>query len=174
MTDDERTDEDRDALADRAEERPRRREPRPNKSSRTLWYVLGGAGCLLVLICGGGVALIVWGVNAFTKDLPAVQSTVDSFFDALKADKLDDAYATCSTGYQRQTSREQFAAFVKQYGAFQRHQTRSMNGFNIFSGTAGKQARIQQTLHEPNNAMTCTLILVVENGTWKVDKVTVP
>ncbi len=45
---------------------------------------------------------------------------------------------------------------------------------HIYSGTNGKQARIQMTLQAPNNATTCTLILVDEGGAWKVNQISVP
>lgn len=151
-----------------------RRKRSSGGSSRTLWYVLGGAGCFCVLICGGVIAFAVWGFKAFTRDLPDIQAASDRYLDAIKSGKLDDAYSMTSAGYRNRTTTDQFAAFVKQFGALSRHQSRSMNGFRVFNGTAGKQATLQMTLHEPGNAMNCTLLLVDENGAWKVDRFTVP
>ena len=152
----------------------RSRQPRSTGSNRTLWLILGGTGCSIVLVCGGIVALAVWGVSAFTKDFPAVEGVANEFFDAVKAGNLEVAFNKTSAGYRAKNTPEQFASFIEQHETFSKHTTRTMNGFNIYSGTNGKQARIQMTLQAPNNATTCTLILVDEGGAWKVNQISVP
>ncbi len=161
-------------VGDRDDEEPRRRKSRSKGSNRSLWWILGGAGCLIVLVCGGGIALVVWGVNAFTKEMPAVQGVADSFFEAIKAGNMEVAYSKTSAAYRGQNTPERFAAFINQYETLTKHTTRTMNGFNIFTGTSGKTSRIQMTLQAPNNAMTCTLLLVEEGGVWKVNQISVP
>lgn len=79
-----------------------------------------------------------------------------------------------AAGYRAKNTPEQFASFIKQHETLSKHTTRTMNGFNIYSGTNGKQARIQMTLQAPNNATTCTLILVDEGGAWKVNQISIP
>jgi hypothetical protein len=153
---------------------PRRRRPRPNRSNRNLWVILGGIGCLVLLVCGGLVAMVFWGVSAFTKDLPEVERASTEFFDAIKAGNLEIAYGKTTAAYQAQNPPDQFAAFIRRFETLSKHTTRTMNGLNIFTGTGGKQARIQMTLNAPNNATTCTLILVDEAGVWKINQISVP
>jgi hypothetical protein len=50
----------------------------------------------------------------------------------------------------------------------------AINWFHMSNFNGVKQARIQMTLNAPNNATTCTLILVQEGGEWKVKEITVP
>lgn len=150
------------------------REPPSTSSNRIVWLILAG-GCGMFLLCGGGiVALVIWGVSSFTKDLPATQAVADQFLDRLQEGKIGDAYALTSTQFRAEMSLEQFREFVKKHETFTRHTSRTQNGFRIFQDGSGKRAFIQMTLHAPNNAMTCTLVLIEEGGSWKVQKVTVP
>ncbi len=110
----------------------RSRRPRSTGSNRTLWLILGGTGCLIVLVCGGIGALAVWGVSAFTKDFPAVEGVANEFFDAVKAGNLEVAFNKTSAGYRAKNTPEQFASFIKQHETLSKHTTRTMNGFNIY------------------------------------------
>ena len=41
---------------------PRRRRPPPRRGGTGLWWVLGGCGCLGLLVCGGLVGVVWWAV----------------------------------------------------------------------------------------------------------------
>ena len=160
---------------DRDPDREYDRGPSRGSSNRTTWIILGAAGCGLVLVCSGALALlVVWGFKSFTTDFPAAQAAADQFLDKLQADKVNDAYALTSTKFHAEQSREQFEGFVKRFETLTRHTSRTQNGFRLFQGPDGKRASIQMTLNAPNNAMTCTLVLTEEAGTWKVEMITVP
>jgi hypothetical protein len=126
-------------------------------------------------VCGGGLAALVgWGIRGFVKDLPAATAVSDQFFDALQQGRIDDAYALTSAKFRAEQNREEFAQFLKKFETLTRHTSRTQNGFRIFHDGSGKRAFIQTTLHAPNNALTCTLVLIEEAGTWKVEQLTVP
>lgn len=151
------------------------RGPSRRSSNRSLWIVLGTVGCGLLLMCSGAIAVAVfWGVRSFTTDAPAAQAVADEFLDRLRENKLDDAYALTSRQFRAEQSREQFADFVRQFETLTRHTSRTRNGFRLFQDGRGKRVFIQTTLNAPNNAMTCTLVMIEEAGAWKVEKVTVP
>ncbi|MDB5311520.1 MAG: hypothetical protein JWO38_5722 [Gemmataceae bacterium] len=165
---------DRDPDYDDRENSPRARRP-GNRSNRSLWLVLGGIGCVVVLGCGGLIAAgLIWGLQAFTTDLPAATAAAEEFLDLLQQNRIDDAYAATSAGFQARQDREQFAAFVKRFETFTKFTSRSLTGARFFQNNNKKQVIVKMTLHAPNNAMTCTLELVQEDGVWKVDKITVP
>jgi hypothetical protein len=149
--------------------------PRRGSSGRSTWLVLGAAGCVLVLVCSGALAaLVYWGFRSFTTDIPAAQEVADRFLDHVRAGKLDDAYALTSSDFRAEYDRERFAEFIKKFDTFGRHTSRTQQGFRLFHDGNGKHVFIQTTLNAPNNAMTCTLVLIEKEGVWKVDKITVP
>lgn len=155
-----------------------RREPRERParaSNRSLWLALGAVGCVTVLGCAGGIgAFAYWGFRAFTADLPPAQATADRFLDLLKDEKIDAAYDLTSPGFRAGQSPAEFAAYVKRFETLTRHTTRTQNGVRLFHDASGKRVFVQTTLSAPNNALTCTLVLVEVDGTWRVDKITVP
>lgn len=169
MTPDDR--DDRDDFDDR----PRRRRARPTSSGGRTWLILVGVGCVVVFGCGGLIAAgVVWGFRAFGTDLPAASAAASAFLDHLQRGQPDNAYAAASDGFRSRQTAEQFRAFVGRFETLTTHTSRNTNGFRLFANPGGKQAFIQVTLHAPNNAMTCTLMLVDEGGTWRVDSITVP
>jgi hypothetical protein len=170
MTDDRDPDE-----ADR-EDRPHRYRRRVGGgSNRTLWLVFGGAGCVAVLGCGGVIALVVfWVIPVVTTDFPAANAAAEQFLDLLQQNRVDDAYAATSPGFQSRQSREEFARYVKRFETFTRHTSRTTTGVRVVQNNGRKEAFIQMTLQAPNNAMTCTLELVEADGVWEVDKITIP
>jgi hypothetical protein len=147
---------------------------RGSRSNPVLLLIVACAGCLFVLICGGIIGLVIWGKNAVDKDMPPVQAAASNFFDSIRAGDLNAAYEKTSSSFRTQNTPERFADFIKQYEILTKHDKRTLNAFIVFNGTTGKHARIQMTLQAPNNAMTCTLILVEENGAWKINQVTIP
>jgi|GEM_PF-6731697 len=151
------------------------REPPRSSSNRSVWLILLAGGCGMFLLCGGGiVAFVIWGVSSFTKDFPAAQAVADQFLERLREGKIDDAYALTSPEFRAQMSQEQFGEFMKKHETFTRQTSRTQNGFRVIHDGGGKRVFIQMTLRSPNNAMTCTLVLIEEGGSWKVQKLTVP
>ena len=160
---------------DEPDDRDRDREPPRGSSNRSVWLILGAVGCGLFLVCSGlVVAAIMWGARSFTTDMPAAQAVGDQFLDHLRENKLDAAYALTSTRFRADHSREEFAEYIKKFETFSRHTSRTRNGFRLHHDTSGKRVYLQFTLNAPNNAMTCTLVLIEEADGWKVEKITVP
>jgi len=153
-------------------DRPRRTRP---ASAGRVWLLVGGVGCVVVLGCGGLItAGVYWGVRAFQTDLPAAAAAADAFLDFLQRGRTDDAYAATSAGFRGDQTPEQFRAFVGRFETLAAHTSRTTNGVRLFHGPEGKQVFVQVTLHAPNNATTCTLLLVDEGDAWRVERITVP
>jgi len=166
-------DRDSDNLDDDARARDRRSR-RQKSSSGPLLLILGGIGCVILLGCGGLIALAIWGFSTLATQLPQATDAANEFLSQLQQNQVDGAYALTSTDFQRRNTLEQFADFVKKFEMFGKHTSRELNGANFFQNASGKQVIIKMTLQAPNNAMTCTLEFVEEQGVWKVNNFTVP
>jgi hypothetical protein len=51
--------------------------------------------------------------------------------------------------------------------------SRSTVSSRLDQGIGGKQVTLIMTLHAPNDAMSCELTMVEENGQWKVERLSV-
>ena len=125
----------------------------------------------MIIVCGG---CGIWLFKSIATDIPPAQAAANVFMDDLKADRVDPAYASTSSGFKSTESLEKFRDFVKRLDTFKTQTSRSFDSSMIHHGTYGKQATLKMTLHAPNNAMSCTLTMVEENGQWKVQRLNVP
>jgi len=137
----------------------------------TILAILGGLGVLMIVVCGG---CSIWLFKSIATDIPPAQAAADAFFDDLKADRVDAAYAATSSAFKSTESPEKFREFVKRFDTLKTQTSRSFTNSMVHHGTGGKQVNLKMTLHSPNNAMSCTLIMVDENGQWKVQRLNVP
>jgi hypothetical protein len=149
-------------------------EPRRKSSNKTVWIILGIGGAVLLVIVVACAGFGFWAMKSLTTDLPAAQASCDAFFDLLKADRVDAAYASTTKGFQSTTTTEKFREFVERYATLKAHNSRTFGNGNIFQGTGGKQATLHVTLLSANNATSCTVILMQEDGQWKVHQVNIP
>jgi hypothetical protein len=157
------------------DERDRGRNPRRKKSSfGPILLLVGGIGCIILVVCGGLIALAIWGVSSFATKLAPAMEASDQFFDELQQNQIDRAYLLTSKEYRKRTSSEQFADYIKQFEMFGKHTSRQISSTHIFTNQNGSTATIKMTLKSPNNAMTCTLTLIDEHGNWKVNTLNVP
>jgi hypothetical protein len=148
--------------------RPKRRK----SSNKTLFIILGVVGGVVLLVVLGCAGLIYWGVNKFSQ-FPNLTTEADRFLDDLKTAQVDAAYARTSRNFKRAQAPAQFQAFLKQFPAFTNQTSRRYTGFNIFSGVGGARGTIHATAIGPGNSVSFTLILVEEDGQWKVDQLTI-
>jgi hypothetical protein len=142
-----------------------------NKVILIVLAIVGGIGLVMVAACAG---CGIWAFKSFTKDIPPAQASADAFLDDLKAGRIDAAYASTSNGFRAAQTLDQFRDFVKRLDTLKSQTSRSTVSSRLFQGTGGKQVTLIMTLHAPNNAMSCTLIMVEENGQWKVERLSVP
>jgi len=143
-------------------------------STHPLLLIFGGIGCLVVLVCGGLIALAIWGVSSFATKLAPANGAAEQFLSELQQNQIERAYSLTSKEFQNRMTKDQFSDFVKQFEMFGKHTSRQISGTHVFTNQNGTTATIKMTLRSPNNAMTCTLILVEEVGNWKVDAIKVP
>lgn len=125
----------------------------------------------MIVVCGG---CSIWMFKSIATDIPPAQAAADAFMDDLKADRIDAAYAATSSTFKGTTSPEKFREFVNRFDTLKTQTSRSFNNSMVHHGTSGKQVTLKMTLHAPNNAMSCTMIMVEENGQWKVLRLNVP
>ena len=89
------------------------------KSSLPLILSLVVGGILLVLlVCGG---LVFWLFRGMGQEVPVAQACADTFLQALRTNRIDEAYAQTSPAFQAKTTIEQFRAFVKAFPALSTH-----------------------------------------------------
>jgi hypothetical protein len=136
-----------------------------NRTLLIVLIVLGSAGLLVVLACAG---CGLWTFKALSTDLPPAREAADAFLDDLKFDRVKEAYAKTSQGFQNAQTFERFRDYVDKFSTLKTHTSRTFDGGRVFQGTGGKQATITMTLHSANKAMPCILTMVPEDGEWKV------
>jgi hypothetical protein len=133
--------------------------------------VLGAGGFVLMLGCAGCIYL---GYTAYKSSVPAAQASADAFLDELKADHVDAAYDSTSSTFRSAQTKQQFRDFVSRVKTLKTQTSRSIDSSSLFEGTGGKKVTLKITLHSPDNATSCTIVLVEEQGQWKVEKISVP
>ena len=145
--------------------------PAAAKSRSRTWLVLaivGGAVALgMVLCCGGGI----WFFGAMFTEVPQAKAAADSFLKDLQADRRDQAYARTSSGFQATTSPAAFRKLLNTIPVLTDHNSRTIRLTRMYRGTTGYTATFQVSFQEPNGA--CTLLLLKENGAWKVHGINV-
>ena len=131
--------------------------------------------CRLAAIVGLSVVgfLIYVSYQAFTKDIPEGKRAAEQFLDSLKEKKIDETYASMSSGFRSRRDAQQFRDFLKKHDAFTRHTSRVSNNVSAVEIPGAKKVIVELMLHAPQCSMNCTLELVPEDGTWKVDKITI-
>jgi hypothetical protein len=143
-------------------------------STKIVLIVVGVVGFVLLMMalaCGG---LIYWGISTAVPTLGAIQTSANGFVQDIRAGQFQAAYNRTTTGYQSRQSLQQFQKFVAIYPELTTHTSVTLNGYNITTTPAGGQSTVNFTAVTPNNSLAFTLILIEENGQWRVDSFTVP
>ncbi|MHB1426522.1 MAG: hypothetical protein ACYC3I_25455 [Gemmataceae bacterium] len=142
---------------------------------KTLLIVLGIVGVVLLMIVLGCGGLIYLMVTKFVPQFQAVQTSADAFVQDIHAGQLQSAYGRTSASFQARQTFPQFQALVTQYPALSTYTSLTCSGVHISSTTgAGTQGIVRYTAVGPKNSLSFTLILVEQNGQWRVDSFTVP
>jgi hypothetical protein len=157
-------------------------------SNKTLWIVLGIVGGIL-LVCGGGITAVGFGVYYLAKsarekfevaqkqfqednEVTLAQSAANDFLQDIRIGFVDAAYNKTSEGFKRRKNVFQFKQFV------------DLNP--VLKGQALPQITIQRQAHATtatakvtlqNNfgqQVNATIQLVKDGGFWKVDDLTIP
>jgi hypothetical protein len=146
---------------------------RPRSNLKVLWIILGIVGGLF-LLCGLSCAgLVYWGFGMF-KQFPAMTASADAFINDLSSGQVDAAYNRTSSAFKSRMNAQQFQAFIDRFPALRKQTSRSTQGFNINQTPQGLQGVIKTTVLGPNDSLSFTLVLVEENGAWKINDMTVP
>lgn len=141
---------------------------------KTLLLVLGivAVVVLLIVLGCGGLIYVVW--TKVVPEFQAIQTSADGFVQDIHDGQLQSAYGRTSAGYQARQNFAQFQALVAQYPALTTYTSRTCSGINVTSNAGGTHGTARYTVVGPNNSLSFTLILVQQNGQWRVDSFTVP
>ena len=155
---------------DRDEPAPQRRR----SSNKTTWVILGvvgGLGVVVLAACGlGGFVAF----RSITTDIPPAQAAADAFLADLQAGRIDAAYAGTSSTFKSGQAEPQFREFVNRFTMLKTQTSHSYENSVINYTPAGKRAVLKATLRSPDNALSCTIIVLQENGQWKVESIRIP
>ncbi|HTU23425.1 MAG TPA: hypothetical protein VMG10_35645 [Gemmataceae bacterium] len=141
---------------------------------KILLLVLGivGVVVLMIVLGCGGLIYLVW--TKVVPEFQSLQTSADAFVQDIRNGQLPSAYGRTSTGFQARQSFPQFQALVTQYPALRTYTSLTNAGIHISSTPGGTRGTVRYTAIGPNNSLSFTLILVQQNGQWRVDSFTVP
>ncbi|HZV07831.1 MAG TPA: hypothetical protein VE999_22290 [Gemmataceae bacterium] len=141
---------------------------------KILLLVLGIVGVVVLVIVLGcaGVIYRLW--TKVVPEFQALQTASNAFVEDIHTGQFQSAYGRTSAGFQARQTFPQFQAFVAQYPALSNYTSMTCSGLNVSSTTGGTQGTVRYTVVGPNNSLSFTLILVQQNGQWRVDSFTVP
>lgn len=128
------------------------------RRNRTLWFILGGVGALVVLV----IVLVAALVYA-NRSTPA--KTLDAFCNAIHNRDYQTAYNQLSSFRQTRVSETQFANIFTNFASC------------TYSSPAesGTSATTNMTFDSPSvGVITAPADLVQENGIWKIDAINFP
>jgi hypothetical protein len=129
------------------------------------WLIgCGVAGVVVLVLCGGLVGLIYYGVTeVFALTKPVVDAS-DDFLSLLGQGKTAEAYASAASGFRAQMSETDFTAAVKKVG-LDDYASASWSNRNINNQEGSVEGAITS---KKVGATPAAIRLVYEQGTWKV------
>lgn len=133
--------------------------------------ILGGFLLLAILACGG---LIYWGVNKVVPTITEVQKTAQGFVEDVRAGRFEAAYGQTSTGFRANTTLQQLKDLVARFPALTNYTSLTTGGTNIHTTPAGTQGIVSYTAVGPQNSVSFRVILVQEQGRWRVHAFHIP
>jgi hypothetical protein len=168
-------------------------------SNRTLWIILCIVGGVL-LICGGGITAVFFGVYYVVRaakekvvtiheqvekqmeeqqrqaqaqhERVMAQDLVDKFLSNLRRGFLDVAYNDTSTDFRKRMSAVQFRQFVDKNAVLKAN---ALPQIEMQASNDATSATAKATLTSNfGQRSVVTLRMVKENGFWKVDDLTIP
>ena len=188
----------RDDIDDRFDDRPRR-ESSGGSSNRTLWIILGVLALVVGVPCLGCVGIFGWGVFKVKEGVEQFGNTIvvsaagTKFLDDTKRNPKT-AYATTTDKFQSEMTEAEFVAYVKDHPILTEQNSKNLTSPLNFDIESGEPVKLEYELSVkspigteqttprtarrignpppkkdlPDDA-TATIILVQQNGQWKVD-----
>jgi hypothetical protein len=149
------------------------RQASTTKTLLVVFAILGGLGLIAVLVCAG---FGYWVYKGAAADFAIADPSAQTFLDRVRDGQFQTAYQSTSQSFRAAQTLDEFIGFINRHATFKSHTSRTLQDWRVrtYPGTGKKLATIQVTLRAPDNATTCTLVLVEEGGQWKVEKLTVP
>lgn len=163
-------------------------KPPASTSSGTVILVvaLTAVGLLIVLAaCAGGAFFLIWRTAA--RDAPARQEQQNKavtynlqqstgvaslFLDAVLAGRAREAYQQTSRDFQMRQSFEEFQAFLDKNPGLRKGTSRFIAP-GAAQGPGPTQSALSAAVVGLDAIVSCDLLLVNEDGQWKVDRFTV-
>ena len=140
--------------------------------------VVGGIVVLIILACAG---IAYFGMRAVQQvgasamqlatDVQASQAAAEEFLADIAGGQVDLAYSQTTKDFQARQTLQEFRALIDKNPILK---TRSSSFLGSQSIT-GTRAVFRATVSAPDGkTLNCTVTVVKEGDTWKVDRLTVP
>lgn len=139
----------------------------PKKKSNAKWWILGGCGCVTIIIIIALIAaLIGFGGFKLFKSIQAPVAPIKGQLKALNDGDIDKAYNDyTSNGFKKITSLEQFKLVVESNPQIFKSKSSSFTDVKI----ENKQAIVKGTITGKDGTLTkIRYDLVLENDEWKI------
>src|SRR5262245_51217529 len=107
--------------------------------------LIAGAVILVLLTCGG---IAFWFFRGLHEEIPVAEETAKTFLRHLRNDRIAEAYAETTRGFQANTNEERFREFLKKFPALSNHHTATLTFLGIHRGTGGTSASFAARLHD--------------------------
>lgn len=135
---------------------------KPKKSSRK-WWLIGGCGCLiLIVLIGLAVGL---GGFGFYKALTKPVGPIKAQLEALNKGDYEKAYSYCSKAFKEATSFENFESITKENPQIFKSKKSSFSQVSIEGGVA----TVSGSITGQDGTVTPMVYKVVkEGGEWKI------
>jgi hypothetical protein len=155
------------------------REYGESSSNKTILIVVGIiAGVLLVIVAGclGAFYLFIQAMKPavssmieMANDMQLAPAAAEAFLSDIAADRLDTAYERTSANYQKRQDLEAFRKLVAKYPAF-KNSSATVTNMQMAPG----RCTFQFTTNGANGSVSCRVVMIKEEESWKVDQFTVP
>jgi hypothetical protein len=149
----------------------------PPGAGRIALFVLAGLIPVLLLLAGTGgyVAYREYtSVKTFFIRSTSGVRVAEAFLSQIQTDNSLAAYEFGSQTFRKNQSPEQFEKFVAKHPTFSNHTIRTSGPVEISTVDGVTRYRARYNIVRVAESLTCTLVLVEENGVWLVESFTVP
>lgn len=144
----------------RAQYFPPQQPPKPKRSYKTLFIVLG---IVVVLCCAGGIGTAFWGVDKFRGAVGAVRGAAAEYLDAVQAGDLDGAYGQLCSRSRSTFTRDEYAAETPKISSYHINGTSVSNINGVKTGTVTSDITL-----ESGTSIASVLNLIKEQDDWRV------
>jgi hypothetical protein len=127
--------------------------------------VVRGLILLAVIGCLGMLGI----AGKWLADWQALRAAAEAYLSELDAGRIEDAYARTTRNFQMNQDFHVYQPAVSR-SLLRRQGSRSYSHVGVYRGPAGPEGIVLATVHGPDHSLPITLILIKEDGQWKIDR----